>query len=294
MKIRCTGSAIRQAVTNCDCIVTDRWARTEPAFRRGWAGGPWTPHPDPLSHDIGRTTLIDQQSDLHTHSNLSDGTDSPEEMANAATRAGLRIWGLSEHVRANSTWIPEYVTRVRALRRDEVDVRCGVEAKILTRDGALDLPKDITGIDYVLVADHRYPGRSKPLTASEVGRRLDRRKLTPTDVVDELVRAVAITVLRAPMPVIVAHPFSLLSKIGIDASEVTDEHLRTLAGACLVADASIEVNEKWRCPSPQVLSRLYELGVELVAGSNAHCAADIGQWAYLDSTVAALAATAAA
>jgi putative hydrolase len=237
--------------------------------------------------------LIDQQADLHTHSDLTDGTDSPEQMANAAGRLGLRAWGLSEHVRANSTWVPDYVKRIRSLHRDDLDVRCGLEAKILTRDGKLDLPKEITGVDYVLVADHRYPGKSKPLTPSEVGRRLDRGKLAPTDVVDELVRAMAITVLRAPMPVIVAHPFSLLSKIGVDASHVTDEHLRTLAGACHVAGAAMEVNEKWRCPSPQMLVQLHQLGVELVAGSNAHCAADIGQWPYLESAVAELMANAA-
>jgi putative hydrolase len=237
--------------------------------------------------------VIDRLTDLHTHSDLTDGADPPEQMANAASAAGLRVWGLSEHVRADAAWVPDYVARVRSLRRDDVEVRCGLEAKILSRNGRLDLPKDLSGVDYVLVADHRYPGESTPMTASEVGRRLDRGELTPTDVADELVRAVSIAVLRAPLPAIVAHPFSLLSRIGVDISEVTDEHLRTLAGACLVAGASVEVNEKWRCPSPEIFARLFDLGVELVPGSNAHCAADIAQWPYLDSAVASLSAYAA-
>lgn len=35
--------------------------------------------------------------DLHTHSNVSDGTDSPTELVRAAARAGLDVVGLTDH-----------------------------------------------------------------------------------------------------------------------------------------------------------------------------------------------------
>ena len=35
--------------------------------------------------------------DLHTHSNVSDGTDSPTELVNAAAQAGLDVVALTDH-----------------------------------------------------------------------------------------------------------------------------------------------------------------------------------------------------
>jgi predicted metal-dependent phosphoesterase TrpH len=35
--------------------------------------------------------------DLHTHSNLSDGTDSPEEIVEAAGKEGLKLIAITDH-----------------------------------------------------------------------------------------------------------------------------------------------------------------------------------------------------
>ena len=80
---------------------------------------------------------VDHGSDLHTHSDVTDGTASPDDMADAARAAGLRVWGLADHIRADTTWLPEYATRIRGLSRPEMVIRCGVEAKILDPAGRL-------------------------------------------------------------------------------------------------------------------------------------------------------------
>lgn len=231
--------------------------------------------------------MIDTGSDLHTHSSQTDGADPMALMADAALAAGLHTWGLSDHVRVGTTWLPEYTSAVRALRREDLVIRCGVEAKILDVTGRLDLPVSLPPLDYVLIADHQFPGTDGPEHPSSVRAAIESGQMSPSDVVTQLVTATAAAVRRSPAPPIVAHLFSLLPKCGVDEADVPDELLDELAAACRSVDGAVEVNEKWRCPSTRVLTRLDEAGVRLVAGSDAHRAADVGQFSYLHETVSA-------
>ncbi len=233
---------------------------------------------------------IDTLADWHTHSDLTDGADTPQAMADAAATAGLTRWALSDHVRASSTWVPDYVTQVRALRVDGVQVLCGVEAKVLDVTGRLDLPPDLPELDHVLVADHQFPGVDGPEYPDRVRTALADGSRDPAEVLAQLVTATARAVAAAPYPPIVAHLFSLLPKTGLTDAEVGDDLIDLLADACLAAGARVEVNEKWRCPSLRVLHRLAARGVELTAGSDAHRVADVGRWSYVDEYLASRAA----
>jgi putative hydrolase len=57
--------------------------------------------------------------------------------------------------------------------------------------------------------------------------------------------------------------------------------LAALTGACRATGAAIEVSEAWRSPSPQIVARLREADVPLVAASDARYAAEVGNWQYL-------------
>lgn len=219
--------------------------------------------------------------DLHTHSDVTDGADAPETMAYAARGAGLDVWALSDHVRADSTWVDDYVSRVRRIRVDGLEIRCAVEAKILDRTGHLDLPPLRSTLDHVLVADHQFPGPGGPMHPREVGRLLREGGLRPADVLETLVTATAGAIATSPFPPVVAHLFSLLPKTGLGEDWVTGEHLDTLAAACRAADARVEINEKWRCPSPAVAAGLVRRGVDLVVGSDAHAVGQLGAGAYV-------------
>ncbi|PRZ44033.1 putative hydrolase [Antricoccus suffuscus] len=225
--------------------------------------------------------MIDRGVDWHTHSSISDGADSIEVMAAAARDAGLHTWGLSDHVRAGTTWLPDYIGQVRALRIDGLNIKCGVEVKIMDTAGRLDLPSGIEELDYLLIADHQFPGPTGPLHPDAVRASLGSGELTPALAVEQLVGATAAAVRAAPRPAILAHLFSILPKCGLDESAVSDQLLDELAGACLATDTAVEANEKWRCPSARVLTGLAARGVRLTAGSDAHRAADVGQWAYV-------------
>jgi putative hydrolase len=234
---------------------------------------------------VRRSVAVDTGVDLHTHSDFTDGADSPSRMADAALAAGLHTWGLSDHVRSDSGWLFEYAKTVRALRRPGLVIRCGVEAKILDSHGRLDLPADLPPLDHVLVADHQFPGPEGPVPPEEVRRRLRNAETTPEAVVTALVTATAAALAQSVLPPVVVHLFSLLPKLGLSEDDVHDDHRAELASACHGAAAAVEINEKWRCPSARTVDYLTDAGVALVAGSDAHRAADVGRWSYLHEAI---------
>jgi putative hydrolase len=234
--------------------------------------------------------MIDSSADWHTHSDLTDGTASPEAMADAAWASGLRSWALTDHVRRDSDWVPEYIQRVRALRRDGLTVLCGIEAKILDARGAIDMPGKLAGLDTVLVADHQYPGADGPVHPRDMAQRIASGAVSAQAAVDGLVAATCRALELSPFRPTAVHPFSLLPKMGLGEELVTDEHVGALAAACLASGGSVEVNEKWRCPSIRVVRALAAAGVPLVAGSDAHAVADVARWDHVETAARAVAA----
>jgi len=224
--------------------------------------------------------------DYHVHSTFSDdAVSSPEENVAAAVRAGLATVCLVDHVRADTAWVPRQVATVRELaRRAPLTVLSGVEAKILDADGHLDLPADAHAADLVLIADHQFPSESGPLSPSTVATMLHNRELRPGDVVVRLVEATVAAMQRVERPVI-AHPFSLLPKLGLDESHVSDTLLYHLAMGARATGALVEVNEKWDCPGPRLVAALARSGVHLVAGSDSHHCDSVGSYPRVTTTL---------
>ncbi|WP_130011210.1 PHP domain-containing protein [Serinicoccus sediminis] len=226
--------------------------------------------------------MIDTGADWHTHSTTTDGQDPLADMVAAGAAAGLHTIGLSDHVRASTSWLPDYVREVRGLAASApLAVRCGVEVKILDETGRLDLPVELPPLDYLLVADHQFPGPDGPVHPEEVRRRLEQGAWDAGSALDLLVTATARALAASPVPPILAHLFSLLPKCGLDEQQVTGEHLDALADACLATGGWVEVNEKWRCPGIPALTHLARRGVVVSAGSDAHRAVDVGRWDYV-------------
>lgn len=225
--------------------------------------------------------MIDDGADWHTHSDLTDGADPLSAMVDAGHAAGLHTLGLSDHVRTDTSWLPDYIATVRNLDPRGMSLRCGVEAKMLDSSGRLDTPSGIEALDYLLIADHQYPGPDGPVHPRTIAEQVTSGALSPDIVVSTVVMATAAAVAASPVPAIVAHLFSLLPKCGVDESFVPDEMLDELVSAASTAGARVEVNEKWRCPSRRVVDYLSGHGVEITAGSDAHRVADVGRWAYL-------------
>ncbi|MEQ6903107.1 PHP domain-containing protein [Nocardioides sp. YIM 152588] len=252
------------------------------------------PSPDGPGGSVA--ALVDPTDDHHVHSTFSDDARStPEENLAAARDRGLRSIRMVDHVRTTTTYVPEFLAAVAALPAvDGLSVVTGVEAKILDTAGTVDAPPDVLarvggpdGPGRVLLADHQLPGPDGPLSPRAARELLD-GGMARSEPVEMLVTAY-LSAVEGSGPSQLAHPFSILPKIGLTEDEVTDEHLTALADAALAHDLVVEVNEKWSCPGPRIVATLAGRGVRLIASSDAHHADDVGRYSWLRGSSGGLA-----
>lgn len=229
------------------------------------------------------------RGDHHVHSTFSDDAVSTlEENVAAASAAGLTTLRLVDHVRQSTTWVPEYLSAVRGLAVPAgLTVLTGVEAKILTAAGDLDIPALPEGIDRILIADHQFPGVDGPLGPTAVRERIA-EGWAPDDVLDQLVNALIDAMRRHPGNQL-AHCFSILPKIGLSESLLGAERIEAWARSAAASDTLVEVNEKWACPEPDTLRALRSAGATIVASTDSHVASDVGRYARVADLLSAAA-----
>lgn len=220
--------------------------------------------------------------DYHVHSTFSDDAQSTvaENLA-AAAQIGLAEIRLVDHVRQSTTWVPDFVATVRAAPLfSDLAVFTGVEAKILNARGELDIPSDLIvgpgGVDAILIADHQFPGTDGAWSPETTRQKLD-AGLSVADALDLLIGA-TIAAMESVEFGQLAHCFSILPKIGLAETDLTDEHLDAWSTAAARTDTLVEVNEKWGCPSPRSLRAALAAGVTLVASTDSHLASDVGRY----------------
>lgn len=211
--------------------------------------------------------------DHHVHSTFSDdAVSSVGQNIAAAAAAGLTTIRCVDHVRASTTWVPEFLAAVAAEPTLGLVVLHGVETKLMDVTGTLDLPPGLRGVP-VLIADHQFPGTDGPWSPTET----IARGLAPADATDLLITAY-VNAMRSTENAQLAHPFSILPKIGLSESDLSDEQLRLWAETAAATNTWIEVNEKWACPAPRALRAIRQAGATLVASTDSHTAADVGRY----------------
>ena len=222
------------------------------------------------------------------HSTFSDGANSIEQNIAEAERLGLRELTCVDHVRAGTDWVPEYVDAVRSMRRTtELRLRCAIEAKLLATDGALDLPDAIEGVDAIYAADHQVPLADGPHHPREVRDALASGERSATDVLEAIVTSTA-RALRRPEQIVIAHLFSVLPKLGLHERDVPLALIERLADAARDHGAQIEIDERWRCPSPRTVRPFVDRGVTLLLSTDSHKRETIGRYDYCLSVLSEL------
>lgn len=220
--------------------------------------------------------------DYHVHSTFSDDAVSTIEENLAAARAsGLRELRLIDHVRASTTWVPEFVRAVAAERiPGGLTVYTGVETKLLDVSGAVDTPPDLIvgagGVDAIVIGDHQFPGLDGPWSPRETMERLA-GGLSADDALDQLVTASINAMQRIPN-VQLAHWFSILPKVGLTEDQLGADRLDAFATAAARTGSIVEVNEKWACPGPAAVAALIGAGARIVASTDSHVATEVGRY----------------
>ena len=236
-------------------------------------------------------TPLRMDEDFHVHSLFSDGTDTIAANVAMAAERGLLHLGCVDHVRRDTTYLPDYVAVIRALQRDtHVELTVGVEANLLDASGTLDLPPDLGDVDLVYVAAHKFPDDAGPVSPRTIRKAIESGKQTSEEVVEELVDATIASMIRHSRDhrLVLAHLFGILPRLGLDDSTVTDEAIGRLLSAARLTETTIEVSERWRCPSERIVQMAVQQNVRLVASSDSHQASDIGRYTYVANVSAAL------
>jgi DNA polymerase (family 10) len=126
-------------------------------------------------------TLKEIWGDLHVHTNVTDGRDTLEEMAEAARKRGYRYIAITEHSRhvtvARGLKPEELARRIKEIERfnarSHILVLRGIEVDIL-EDGTLDLPDDILKeLDLTVGAVHYKFNLSREKQTERIIRAMD-------------------------------------------------------------------------------------------------------------------------
>jgi putative hydrolase len=226
--------------------------------------------------------------DRHVHSRFSDGEGTLAQNIAAAEALGLRELTCVDHVRVSTDWVPAYVGAVHAARASTaVKLGCGIEAKLLDTDGALDLPPQIEGIDAIYAADHQVPLADGPHHPRQIRAEIESGERTAAEVIEAIVASTAAAVRRYPQ-VVIAHLFSVLPKIGLVECDVEPELVQRLAAACAESGACVEISERWHCPSAQTLRPFRDQGVTVLVSTDSHRSETIGRYEYCADIVTEL------
>ncbi len=231
------------------------------------------------------------REDHHVHSTFSDGRSTLDENLAQAERVGLGRLGCVDHVRADTTYLPDYAAAVRTLRlRTSVALSIGIEAKILDADGHLDMPATGLGvIDVIYAADHQFPWRDGPRSPRDVKADLESGASSAQCIETLVVATVAAMRRNRTHPLVLAHVFSILPKVGLSEDQVPDALLAELASVAADTGTIVEISERWRCPSLRTLRTLRATGADIVCSTDSHVATGIGRYDYVRATLEALA-----
>src|SRR3954468_14981540 len=85
--------------------------------------------------------------DFHMNTKWTDGEHTVVQMHDAALAGGLDHIVFSEHARKTSgDWFPRFAAEVRELPADKCRAWVGVESKIESFEGTLDLSDEVRGL----------------------------------------------------------------------------------------------------------------------------------------------------
>jgi len=199
-------------------------------------------------------TVADIRGDLHVHTSVTNGRDSPRAMVDAAAEHGYEYVAITEHTASarvshglDAERMARHLDRIELLndRQDRIRILKSAEVDIL-KDGSLDLPRRILDrLDFTVCAIHSYFDLSAAPQTERILRAMDDPHLS-----------------------ILAHPTGRL----IDRRDPYAVDFERILAAAAERHCALEINaQPERCDLSDVLARAArDAGVALVVATDAH------------------------
>jgi putative hydrolase len=206
--------------------------------------------------------------DYHMHTIWTDGANSVQDMHAAAIGAGMTHILFSEHARKTSgDWFGSFAAEVRGLPAGGCRAMVGVESKIESFEGTLDLTDDIRHhCDLVMGSVHRFPNETSIDKANPPS-------LSSAEVADTEFRLSRAAV-RAGHIDILGHPFGMsYRRFKIEPPE---EMIEQLASDCARYGVAFEVNGRYHRDPWRFIAICRKHGAPISLGSNAHRREEVG------------------
>ena len=229
--------------------------------------------------------------DFHTHTSLSDGADSPEELAQAAVSMGMTCLGISDH--ANTPFDEDYCLaagseeayrrRVHALReryQGRIRILCGIEQDIFAPVPARGYDYVIGSVHYVSAQGRYIPVDLQPELMSEAARDIFDGDIYT--LVERYYETVSQVVERTGADLI-GH-FDIITKY-LEREPIFDtQHPRYIAAWQSAADTLLKTGRPFEIntgamshgyrtspyPAPEILTYLRARGARFVLSSDCH------------------------
>ncbi|MEX1029177.1 MAG: PHP domain-containing protein [Paenibacillaceae bacterium] len=207
--------------------------------------------------------------DLHTHSNYSDGKNTPEEMIEAAIEIGYDAIAITDHVWKTSLWIPAYVAHLETLKKkyeNEIKLYTGIEAKVVSLEGDIDAdPSFDAQVDLILGSIHRIPHREGYFSNADMER-------LPKPIIIENWLLAFYRMLENPRIDIIAHPLSELRAFGIRDEDLP---IREISDRIAGSNKIMEFNVRYNTMDEQVIKQTRERSVQFLISSDSHSVKDL-------------------
>lgn len=229
-----------------------------------------------------------QFSNIHTHSNFSDGKNSIEEMVKGAIERNFLSYGISDHSETlcdlsycmRKSQYEEYFAEINRLKekyKDKIDVLCGIELDYFS-------DCDREKYDYIISSVH-YMIENGTVYAIDHAEQIQRDCINNCYGGDqnkfaESYYKLCVENVKKNRPDVVGH-IDVITKYGV--IDETDEKYREIALSAVTEILKycnvIEVNtgaifRKCRTkpyPNPFILKRILELGGNVVINGDSHC-----------------------
>ncbi|MGI6467523.1 MAG: PHP domain-containing protein [Syntrophomonadaceae bacterium] len=228
--------------------------------------------------------------DYHTHSYLSDGRQSMEEIVRAANERGLKEIAITDHgpmaavigVKDCSIYL-EQKAQAAKLQEQYPDMRIlvGAEANIRDLDGTLDIPEEvITELDLLIAGLHPYTIPTSVQDGMALWVQNSLRHLGKKQSHKALVantEALIAAVENNPSLDIISHP-GLFFAVDVKA----------VAEACSRHEVLFEINCGHNHPPISDIIEAEQTGVRFIINSDAHFQDTVGHLAYGSSLVEVL------